>query len=179
MTYFEGIQILTLTDPTTNTHAHTHSIAPTPTHKLISAPNPPCLPPNIPTDRGGRCIGICLYCPIFYPFYPAFSSAPLPACLSVCLQHPSPSFSPPEHCNVAETKVSDCVTASHMWIRNESRPWLHTHTHTHTTKTPFSGMIWTGVMHARGDSVSWFETRAIVLFAWESQILWASWHQVN
>lgn len=134
----------------THTHAHTNTnicdIAPTPTHNAVSVP----APHTFQQKRGLQCIGICLRCPIFCPSYPAFSSAPLPVCLAVCLHcssltlcvsRPSLPLSPfISHLDKAvkrvnfQGEVSDRMTVCGTRIKNESFPWLHM-----TEKSPYMG----------------------------------------
>lgn len=95
------------------------------------------------------CVGIRLHCPISWRVFPAFSSAPPPVCLAVCLRcsPPRPPSLPLFHsvCR-SPLPVSSLViphlpprtvngvtirlTVSDTFIKNESCPRRHAHTQT-------------------------------------------------
>lgn len=140
MTYFKGIQILTLADPLAQAQ-NTLVIAPTPTHKPVSSPSPPCFPPYIPTDWGAvyRNLPLLSY---LLSFLPSILICPSGCLASPSLTQPLPLLLPPfstvpplpsthtfRSCNQGEyfkIKASDRMTVSDTWIKNQTRSYPNT-----------------------------------------------------
>lgn len=155
----------------THTHTHIHNIAPTPTHKPVSAPSPPCFfPPCIPADWGAvyRNLPVLSYPLSFLPSILFCITACLSGCLppvlvshSLCrspLSASSPChLSPLKNCKWGEclersVTQDDCLT--HELKMSHVHGYTHTYTHDQKKITLYR-MIRTGIMPIQGDSESW------------------------